>query len=375
MTWGMKDGTQGAKHWKGIGSATLLALTIACSTGALAQEARSPLNIERDIATLNQQIVAKQQQVNTLRDRPSPEQSELNAVQRTLNQARAAYQANASADNEGKAHNAEFKVKLVEIKYNKAHADVNALVDDIDKLKSQLASKQREAKEATKQIAEQQKANERQQQQKASDEQAKHRQQEQELQRTKQEAEAQQKEIQRLKAELAAKAAPPAAPVKPIEVAKPAPTAAVSSATPSASTNSTTAAPSPAAPASAAATGASIGIIRLQDQQQVAHELQQLEQRVAGVVGDRGANESLYLKRPDVKTTNKDRIALLALGKGQYRGKGTIDSGHYQATIGFFQAPVEFAAGDQGLTIFLYDNSDPKKPRLIIYSSALEVKK
>jgi len=80
----------------------------------------------------------------------------------------------------------------------------------------------------------------------------------------------------------------------------------------------------------------------------------------------------MYLKRPDTKVTNKDKIVMRALGKEQYRGQALVEAGQYQASVGFNQWPVEITAGEQGQTVFLYDNSDPKKPRLLIYNSALE---
>jgi hypothetical protein len=107
-------------------------------------------------------------------------------------------------------------------------------------------------------------------------------------------------------------------------------------------------------------------------QQEVLHELQQLEQRLAGTGSDRGINDAMYLKRPDTKVTNKDKVIMRALGKEQYRGQTQVEAGQYQASVGFNQWPIEFTAGEAGQTVFLYDNSDPKKPRLLIYNAGLE---
>jgi len=349
-------------YWPNIGSrqslgaASFLALTlILTSHMASAQDARMP--VERDIATLNQQIATKQQQIATLRGRPSPETTELNTAQQKLAEARAAYKANASADNESKAKNAEFKVKLAEIKYNKAHPDVNTLVDEVEQLQSQLANKQREAKEAPAKAAAE--AVDKPQSkpvdnQAAKRQQEQQRQQEQELARSKQESQAQQKEIERLKAELAAKE------TKDKEAAAPVPVAKV-------------AAPV-AAPAKPAATSNTTGggALKLITAQEVAQELQQLDQRLGGPGPQRGANDALYLKRPDTKATNKDKVVLRALGKEQYKGQAAVEAGQYQISVGFNQWPVEFSAGEAGQTTFVYDNSNPQKARLLIYNSGLE---
>lgn len=351
-------------HVQRLGAAGLLAFSLAIGSSAWAQEARpAPAVIERDIATLNQQIASKQQQIATLRNRPSPEQSELNNAQKRLAEARTAFQANGSAENESRAKNAEFKLKLAEIKYNKAHPDVDVLVDEVEQLQSQLAVRQREAKEPreTKAIPETgtapkaadtqaSQAKARQQEQRQQELQ---RQQEQELARSRQEAEAQQKEIDRLKAALAAKEtketavhAAPAAAAKPVE--------------------------------QIAATKPAViggGAMKLISSQEVAQELQQLAQRLTAPGPDRGANDALYLKRPDTKVTNKDKVILRALGKEQYRGQAQVDAGNYQISVGFNQWPLEFNATEAGQTTFLYDNSDAQKPRLLIYSSSLETAK
>lgn len=342
---------------KRIGAASVLALALVFSPIGSAQEARGA--VDRDIATLTQQIATKQQQIATLRGRPSPEQAELSGAQAKLAEARAAFKANGSAENESRAKNAEFKVKLAEIKYSKAHPDVGTLVDELEQLQSQLAAKQREAKEpreavAAKPAVEPAPA-------KPADNlaaAAAKRQQEQELVRAKQESEAQQKEIERLKAALAAKEA------KEKEAAAasaaPAPAAAKPAATP--------VAPKVAEPK----TGTGGGALKLIAAQEVVQELQQLQTRLAAPGPDRGTNDALYLKRPDTKATNKDKVVLKALGKEQYRGQAAVESGQYLISVGLNQWPVEFTAAEVGQTTFLYDNSDAQKPRLLIYSSALE---
>lgn len=338
-----------------LAATSLLILALGIAGQACAQESRAAA-IDRDIATLTQQIASKQQQIATLRTRPSPEQLELNNARAKLAEAQAAHKAKASAETESKAKNAEFKLKLAEIKYDKAHPDVSALVDAVEQLQSQLAAKQREAKEPAEPRETAAKPVERPQQQKAAD-QAKQRQQEQELARSRQETESQQKEIERLKAALAAKEAA-AAPVPAPAKAAPAPVEPVA------------AAPEPAAKASAGG-----GALKLITGQEVAQEQQQLTQRLNAPGPDRGANDALYLKRPNVKATNKDKVILRALGKEQYRGQAQVEAGQYQISVGFHQWPVEFSAGEAGQTTFVYDHSDPAKPRLFIYNSALEAAK
>jgi myosin heavy subunit len=343
-----------------LGAASLLVLAISIGGHAFAQENRAA-TIDRDIATLTQQIASKRQQIATLRTRPSAEQAELNGARAKLAEAQAALKANASAENESRAKNAEFKVKLAEIKYDKAHPDVSALVDEVEQLQSQLATRQREAKEPME--PREAVAKPPATQPKASDNQAKQRQQEQELARSRQETEAQQKEIDRLKAALAAKEAKEAVAASPA----PAPT-------PPAPARTATA-PADPAPIAASATSAGGGALKLITAQEVAQEQQQLSQRLTAPGPERGANDALYLKRPNVKATNKDKVILRALGKEQYRGQAQVEAGQYNISIGFNQWPVEFGAGEAGQTTFLYDHSDPAKPRLFIYNSGLEAGK
>ncbi|HEY3698454.1 MAG TPA: hypothetical protein VGK97_03925 [Spongiibacteraceae bacterium] len=342
----------------------MLTAIVTLSTASSAQDAHNQQNgLEKDISALNQQIAAKQQQITALRNKPSPEQAELVAAQKVLNDARVELKKNPGAENEGKARNAEFKLKLAQLKFDKSNGDIETLNDDIDKLKQQASAKQQQIKELSRQASDQAADV---QQQKLADERAKRQQQEQELARTKQEAESAQKEIERLKAALAAKeaveakaaAAVPTAKVveipQPAEVAK----AEAPRATPAA--------------ASAATTSAN-GISKLNSQDQVLRELQAMAQRVAqaGRGGDT-TNLVLYMKQPGATATNKDKITLRALGNNQYRGNAKIEPGQYEATMGFNRWPVEFAGNEGGETVFLCDNSDAKKPRLLIYNSALE---
>jgi hypothetical protein len=345
--------------WKNIGAAGLMAMVGILGNSSFAQDLRSQQTaIEKDIAALNQQISSKQQQANALRNRPSPEQAELAAAQKALNDARAEAKANPSSENEGKARNAEFKFKLAQIKYDKAHGEVETLSDEIDRLKQQLASKQQQIKDLGKQTAEPQV--DPQQQQKLADERNKRQQQEQELARTKQEADAARKEIERLKAALASKEAAEAKAQAAAPAATPAP------------------APAPVAVAAGkpdaakpAATGSS-NVIKLDSQQAVLHALQDFAQRTAGADARRTINQTLYVKSPNVAATNKDKITLKGLGNNQYRGSNSIPAGTYEAVLGFNRWPVTFSASEAGDLVFLLDYSDEKNPRLTIYNSTLE---
>ena len=353
---------------KRINVALLAAATLWSGLGYCEAKSEAQLSLEREQAQLNQQIAAKQQQITTLRNRPSPEQAELTEAQQVVTDARAAYKANPNGENEAKVKNAEFKYTLVERKYSKAHADVEALVEEVDKLRQQVAAKQQQIKSAAQQASEQQAAATSQQQQRLAEERAKRQQQEQELQRTKQETETQQREIERLKALLAAKEA---AAAKPVEAPKPAaPEAAktAAAATPAAS-------PAQSAPAANTTTNTT-GLYKLVSQQEVVQELQAMEKRLAST-GDRdrgGVSDVMYVKRPNTKATNKDRVALKSLGHEQYRGETQIDTGSYELVIGFNRWTVDIAAGEGGNLVILYDNSEAKKPRLFIYNQKLEGK-
>lgn len=348
--------------WKNIRAASLMALVGVSGSVAFAQQAP----IEKDISALNQQISSKQQQINALRNRPSPEQAELANAQKVLNDARADLKVHPGAEAEGKARNAEFKFKLAQIKYDKSHADVEALNDEVDRLKQQVASKQQQLKEVGKPSAEPQV--DPQQQQKLADERSKRLQQEQELARTKQEADSAHKEIERLKAALASKEASEAKAAAPAAITSAAPLPAPSVAAP-------VAAPAKAEPVKApSAAASSNNVSKLDSQQTVLRALQDTAQRVAGATAAtrRIVNETLYVKAPNAVAANKDRVTLKGLGNNQYRGNGKFTAGEYEIVLGFNHWPLTLVASDAGELVFLLDSSDEKSPHLVIYNSALE---
>lgn len=349
--------------WKNIRAASLMALVGVSGSVAFAQQA--PL--EKDISVLNQQIASKQQQIKSLRNRPSPEQAELANAQKALNDARADLKAHPGAEAEGKARNAEFKFKLAEIKYDKSHGEVEALNDEVDRLKQQVASKQQQLKEVGKQSAEP--LADPQQQQKLADERNKRSQQEQELARSKQEAESARKEIERLKAALASKEA------SETKAAVSTPAAAAPAPTPAPTPVAAVAAPTKTEPAKASgAAPSSNNVSKLDSQQTVLHALQATAQRVASAstAARRTTNQTLYVKSPNAVAANKDRVALKGLGNNQYRGNGKFTAGEYEIVLGFNTWPLTLSNSDAGELVFLLDSSDEKSPRLVIYNSALE---
>lgn len=350
--------------WKIIGVAGVITVAGMLGSAAFAQDARAQQTaIEKDIATLNQQIAGKQQQINALRNRPSPEQAEVAAAQKALADARAELKANPGSDAEGRVRNAEFKLKLAQIKLDKSNGDIETLSDDIDRLKQQIASRQQQLKEAASKADE---AADSAAQQKQAEERARRQQRDQELARAKQEAEAARKEIERLKAALATKetaeekATPTAAVAAPAPAPAPAPVPAA------------TAAIAKSGPAATPAAAAGSGLVRLASQQQVLHALQEVSQRTADADTRRAINQSLYVKAPNSTATNKDKITLRGLGNNQYRGSSTVAAGQYEVVLGFNRWPLTVAAGEAGEQVFLLDYSDEKKPRLVMYNSALE---
>ena len=353
-------------NWRAIGAASVMAFFATLSTVSSAQDIRSQqAAMEKELAALNQQISAKQQQITALRNKPSPEQAEVAAAQKVLDSARAELKAVPGPDNEGKVRNAEFKLKLAQLKYDKSNGGIETLNDDIDRLKQQVSAKQQQVKELSAQSSEHAQA---QQQQKQADERAKRQQQEQELARAKQEAESAKNEIERLKAALAAKEATQA------KAAAPAPAAAPVAKAPEAALKPAAAPQPEAAKATApAATANASGLIKLNSQDQVLRELQSTAQLSAQAA--RGESETaliIYMKRPGAKSTNKDKLPLRALGNNQYRASTTVEAGDFEVVIGFNRWNVQFAADEVGEMTFLCDYRDNKAPRLVIYRKALE---
>ena len=336
------------------------------SAGAAAQDIHSQqAALTKDVTALKQQIATKEKQIAALRNKPSPEQADVVAAQQALAAARTAQQTNPGPDSEGKVRNAEFKLKLAQLKYDKANNGIEDLKDEIDHLNTQVDAKQRQLKALSTQAAQQAQA----QQQKLAEERQKRQEQSEALARAKQEAEAAQQEIQRLKAALAAQEAAKAGKTG-------APAAAPKPAAPKiADTPKPMLAPAKAAQGAAAKPGAipASGLVKLNAQAQVLHALQATSE-LAGKA-ERGESEAsliLYLKRPGSKTTNKDKITLRALGNGQYRGDAHVDAGSYEAVLGFNHWPVQFSAGESGDMTFLCDYRNKNTARLLVYPSALE---
>lgn len=385
-------------NWRAIGTASAIAIIATFSTVGITQDLRSQqASIEKDVAALNLQIAAKQQQIAALRSKPSPEQADVVAAQKILDAARAELKTTPGTDNEGKVRNAEFKLKLAQMKFDKANGGIEVLNDEIDKLKQQVIARQQQIKELNIQASGQAQAL----QQKQTDERLKQQQEQaQELARTKREAESAQKEIERLKAALAAQeaaaaktavektvAASPATSVAPATLVAPATMApATIENTPKpAPTKLTPAVQAPAAQTQALATQTEAiktaaapsananGPIKLNSQDQVLHELQTTSQLVAQAHrGEDTASLVLYLKHPGAATTNKDKVSLRALGNNQYRANTKVDAGEYEAVIGFNHWTLEFASSESGETTFLCDYRDKNAPRLVIYQSSLE---
>lgn len=353
-------------NWRQVSVACLLISASSLTIPAQAQpeDARSQISgLEREQTVLSQQIAAKQKQVDTLRSRPSPEQKELADARRTVDEARAAYKAAPNPDTESKLKNAEFKSTLAERKYDKANADVAALVSEIEGLKQQTAVKQRQLKALQLQASEQAVAPKTpavdpKQQQRLAEERARQKQQEQELERTRQQNDAAQKEIERLKALLATKEnSSAAAPVAkaPATVAVPAAVAVAAK---------------PAAPADG-------GLRQLGTTAEVVAELQALAQRLpAEGRRARETNEVVYFKlQQNGKEVEKTMVSLKALGGNQYRGTATLNAGSYEVVLGSnrWKTDISGSGSNTGFVV-LFDGSNAAKPKLSFYNQVLEGK-
>jgi myosin heavy subunit len=357
-------------NWRQVSVACLFVAASSLTLVAQAQteDIRTQIsNLEREQSTLNQQVAAKQKQIDTLRSRPSPEQKELADAKRAVDEARAVYKQTANADTESKLKNAEFKYTLAERKYDKSNGDVAALANEIDGLKLQMATKQRQVKTLQQQAAEQATAPkpaavDPRQQQKLAEDRARQKQQEQELEKTKQQNDAAQKEIERLKALLASK-----------ETANSASPAAVAKATPAVATTTAVAA-TPVVAKAAAATGGD-GLRQLSSTGDVVSELQAVSQRLSGdTKRTKQTNEVVHFKRQQGgKDVDKSMVTLKALGSNQFRGKAALDPGSYEVVLGTTRWKTDISSiSSKTDFVVLLDNSDAAKPKLSFYNQALE---
>jgi chromosome segregation ATPase len=311
--------------------------------------------LEREQSALQQQIRSKQQALEELRSRPAPEQAELTAARREVDEARAAFETAPGSDGEARLKNAEFKLTLAERKASKDSPQAAALAEEIEQLQARAGSRQNQIATLRQQI-DTQASRTSQLQQRLADERSRREQQAQELARTREEADQAQREIERLKALLASREAAEA----PITETAPAAEAEAATAT---------------AAAPAATTTAAAAVQTLGNQGDVVAALQQLEQRLASE-GDkrvRTVNEILHLKRlQNGEEVAKSRVTLRALGAQQYRGTETLVPGDYEMVLGFNRWPLKLDGSHSGDMVFLLDYRDTGKPQIQLYKRSLE---
>ncbi|MFA7555503.1 MAG: hypothetical protein WCY88_14740 [Spongiibacteraceae bacterium] len=371
---------------KWLNTLGLFLITFIYSNLSIAQtlhaEQQELAKYQQQLSTLQaqqQQLQASLQKNNQalkpLLQKKSPEQELLNDAQEQLNQAKINFQAENSPDNQARIKNAEFKYALAERKFNKANEDLVELQQKTDELNAQLAAtnnkitnlnKQKDAQHAliAKLKAQQADTQSRQaEQQKLT-------------------AAAAQAEIARLKAQLKQQELEAQAKIE--RAREEAATVAATVTTANKVNTTTTAAVIPAATAKAQTTqlnaAATIqktqGITLLNNTDQVRAEESRIKQLLATETGsrDKGYNKILNIKIIDSNGNAgpAEANSLRPLGHDNYRGTVTLNNGTNLFSIGFNRWEQQVSAAGAGTKFeVIYDESNPKTPRLIYYPAIL----
>lgn len=365
--WSAAAGAQGAATPADVGAADVNSADVDVEQQKLVDLRARLAALAQDQKKLEQLIGEKQTRLQQLRSAPGPEQAELDAARREVEEARAALESSPGGDSEARLKNAEFKLTLAQRKAGKESPETSALADEIDALRERRSSQQQQIASLDQQI-ETQASRAGQLQQRLAEERSKREQQARELARSRAEAEQAQQEIERLKALLAQRES---------EEKAPTPAPAVVSTPVAAAPAKAAAALAKATPATRAATSAASdsGPRRLTSQRDVLDALRTVEQHLAGADtrrSSRGVNEILHVKRlQNGREVDKSRVTLIALGASQFRGNEQLQPGQYELVLGLHHWPVTLAGGEGGDTVFLLDYSGDA-PRLQFYRRSLE---
>jgi hypothetical protein len=407
-------------YHKWLSATLLLLITLLSGAGAVAQtldaEQTKLAELEQQLQDLQSrqqqwqtELAAKQAELEPLLGQTSPEAAELDIAQKNLDAATAAYQADPSSDNKAKLKNTEFKYALAERSFKKANSQQFSLKEEIQQISTELASASEQTASISEKIHQQRQLVDNVTVQQRAAEEAR------QEQERKLKAEAAAAEIARLKAQLAAqKKAEQKAREDAALAAQAAAKSALSSAaaSPTTSTAATTATPEAApakvestpiiAPTTAPVTTNPVpvttnpvpattnpatatetdsnnsGAILFTTREQVQSETQRIKALLATPDTGKGTryNKILNIKplNSDGETGRTEANTLHALGHYQYRGKAKLNPGEAIFIVGFNRWRQQLPNAPLGTEyIFIYDASDNKNPRLVYYSSSLEI--
>lgn len=295
-------------------------------------------------AQLQNTIEARQTEIANVRSKPAPGQDKLVKAQSAVAKAEQAYQADPSATNKSKLSNAEFKLALQERKYNKSNTELSALEDEMASLKNQSSNNEAEIarlKTTIKQQETQITVVQAQQQEQARV------QQQQAIEQEKIRAQQAAAKMQREKALIAQQVAAEQA----------AATAAIAAATATADKQ--------------ALEKKDEDVIYLGTRAAIAAEEQRLLGATANASGKQ-YNKILNIKPilADGSSGEVESNTLRTLGNDQYRGNASLRAGKVQLIIGFNRWEYTFSKAAE--YTFIFDGSNPQKPRLVYFEEVAE---
>lgn len=332
-------------------AAGVAAQGIESETAKLEQLHQRLSNLQQNQQQIEQQVSQLQSSLKDAQSRPSPENAQLDAAQKALEQARADYQTDPSEVNSSRVQNAEFKLALIERKFSKTSSEASELSARIADLNNEL-EKNRSAIANTEQSIERQEAAiNRLRSQRLAEERSMRQRQQEALQRSQAEAEAAQREIARLRAMLAQREAEAQQQVEQKR--------AVVASTPVQPRQAE------AKPEAKSTAGNSLILSR---QDQVVAALTAIQDKLENNDPRHPpVNRILHVKHAGAT----DSFKLKALGAEQYRAEVKVAaSGERELVVGFNRWNTEIPAA--GEYVFLYDGSNPKKPELHYYNIQLE---
>ena len=326
------------------------AQTLQQAQDVLARLQTEQADISEQIKNLEAEVAARQNELAAAKTKPAPEKDELDAADKELAAAKAAHAANPNDMNETSLKNAELKHHLAERKYLKSSGNAMELQGLLQRAENQLTTLRNTLSANIGKIDAQKRAVAvAAQEASATAEAEKLKAAERKIAAEKQAAE------QARNAELAAKQ-------KAAEEQQQLADAAAAKAL---------AEKNAAEEAAKKSAEKANGLSRLTDRAAVSQENARINALLEKFWGKGKVNQIMYLRRDG--SESKSSNTLRDIGHLQYRTELLAPAGKVALNIGFRKWELEFASADAGQPfVFIYDQTDAEKPRLVYYLKSLE---
>jgi DNA repair exonuclease SbcCD ATPase subunit len=321
----------------------LQAQTLQAAQNALTELQTEQTGLKAQINRLEADVAAKRSELAAAQSRPSPERDELDAAEKELVTAKAAHATNPNDMNQITLKNAELKHHLAERKYHKSSSAITDLREQLQRSEDQLnAARSSLAANSTK-IDEQKR-----------------------LVSTAASKAAANAEIEKQQALQRKLAAEKEAAEQAVSARQLAQKQAAEAAAAKAQAEKTA-----AAEAAKKAAEKANGLTRLNDKTAVSNEQARINTLLEGFWQKGKVNQVMYLRKDG--SESKGSNTLRDLGHLQYRSELTAPAGKVLLNIGLRKWEITFDQNDAGKPfVFIYDQSNNEKPRLVYYLKSLE---